>query len=96
MKSLVEIKSILAQYKEHLYQKYPIRSLAIFGSYSRNEQQEGSDVDLLVEFNGKVGMSFIDLANELESLLQQKVDLVSVRGVKNRYLQVIKSDLIYV
>ncbi|MEQ9287536.1 MAG: nucleotidyltransferase family protein [Cyclobacteriaceae bacterium] len=96
MKSLVEIKSILAQYKEYLYQKYPIRSLAIFGSYSRNEQQEGSDVDLLVEFNGRVGIRFIDLANELEVLLQQKVDLVSAKGIKHRYLRVIKPDLIYV
>lgn len=45
-----EIISILKKHKAELSQKYPIRSLALFGSYARNEQQEGSDIDILVEF----------------------------------------------
>jgi predicted nucleotidyltransferase len=70
--------------------------LAIFGSYSRNEQNEKSDLDILVEFDNKIGMGFIDLADELENSLHLKVDLVSKKGIKERYFQAIKSDLIYV
>lgn len=96
MKSLTEIKAILAERKALLFNKYPIQSLAIFGSFARNEQNDDSDLDLVVEFNGKIGSNFILLADELESYLGFKVDLVSRKGIKDRYFQTIKSDLIYV
>ena len=79
-----------------LFQRYSIESLAIFGSYSRNEQSENSDVDVLVDFNDKVGSLFIKLGDELEILLGIKVDLVSRKGIKDDYFEAIKSDLRYV
>jgi uncharacterized protein len=96
MKSLTEIKATLAERKALLFDKYPIQSLAIFGSFARNEQNDDSDLDLVVEFNGKIGSDFILLADELERYLGFKVDLVSRKGIKDRYFQTIKSDLIYV
>ena len=96
MKSLTEIKATLAERQALLFNKYPIQSLAIFGSFARNEQNDDSDLDLVVEFNGKIGSDFILLADELESYLGFKVDLVSRKGIKDRYFQTIKSDLIYV
>ena len=96
MKSLTEIKATLAERKALLFDKYSIQSLAIFGSFARNEQNDDSDLDLVVEFNGKIGSDFILLADELESYLGFKVDLVSRKGIKDRYFQSIKSDLIYV
>jgi predicted nucleotidyltransferase len=96
MKSLTEIESILYKNKQYLISNYPIKSLAIFGSYARNEGREDSDLDLLVEFNDKIGIRFIDLADEIERLLGIKVDLVSRNGIKDKYFQEIKSDLKYV
>ena len=96
MKTLNEITDSLAKRKKNLLKKYPIKSLAIFGSYSRNEQNEKSDLDILVEFDNKIGMGFIESADELENSLHLKVDLVSKKGIKERYFQAIKSDLIYV
>lgn len=96
MNSLQEIKSTLSKHKEHLYTDYPIKSMAIFGSYSRNEQNKKSDLDIIVEFNGKIGIRFIDLADELEDLIGFRVDLVSKNGIKDKYYKSISSDLIYV
>ena len=96
MKSLQEIKSTLNNNKEYLFTEYPIKSLAIFGSYARNDQDNNSDLDLLVEFNEKIGIRFIDLANEIEKIIGFKVDLVSKKGIKDKYYQSILSDLIYV
>ena len=96
MKSLAEIQTTLESQKQMLYEKYPIKSLAIFGSYARKEQNEQSDLDLLVEFKDKIGIRFIDLADEIERIIGIKVDLVSQNGVKDKYLQVIQKDLIYV
>ena len=96
MKTLSEVKATLERNKEILFASYPIKSMAIFGSYSRNEEDKDSDVDIVVEFNGKIGLRFIDLAHELEKLIDLKVDLVSKNGIKKRYWNSIKQDLIYV
>ncbi len=91
-----EILSKLRNLKTRLAEKYPISGMALFGSYSRGDQQDNSDVDILVELNGKIGSDFIDLAEELESALGRKVDLISKNGIKPRYLNSIQDDLIYV
>ena len=80
--------------KPVLLSKYPIRSLALFGSVSRNEDRPESDVDVLVEFSQPVGMQFIRLAEELQALLGRKVDLVSRGGIKPGYYEAIREDLI--
>jgi uncharacterized protein len=96
MKNLAEIKDKISLNRRALFSKYPIQSLAIFGSFSRKEQTESSDVDILVEFKENIGIKFIDLADELEQLLGIKVDLVSKKGIKEKYLRAIENDLIYV
>lgn len=96
MKTLNDIKEILTKNKTSLLAKYPISQIAIFGSYARNENNEQSDVDILVDINSKIGTRFIDLANEIETLLGCKVDLVSKNGIKPHYLAAINSELIYV
>jgi uncharacterized protein len=96
MERIQEIKTILELHKPELYRKYPIKSMAIFGSFARNEQQKESDLDVMVEFNGNIGIRFIDLAEEIESITGLKVDLVSRNGIKDRYFQAIKSELVYV
>ncbi|MHC1774484.1 MAG: nucleotidyltransferase family protein [Lentimicrobium sp.] len=96
MKTLHDIELTLKMHKQHLFSEYPIQSLAIFGSFARKEQNEESDLDLLVEFNDKIGLRFIDLAEELEKLVGFKVDLVSRNGIKDKYYQKIQPDLTYV
>ena len=96
MTSLNEIQTRLNNYKTALLEKYPIKSLAIFGSFARNEQTNQSDLDLLVDFNDSIGIRFIDLADELEDYIGVKVDLVSRKGMKDKYFQAIKSELVYV
>jgi predicted nucleotidyltransferase len=96
MKTLQEIKNTLSNNKNRLFLDYPLKSIAIFGSYSRREQNDSSDLDILVEFSDKIGVRFIDLAEDLENIVGFKVDLVSKKGVKEKYLKSIDSDLIYV
>lgn len=70
--------------------------MSLFGSYARIEQIRESDIDILVEFSSSFGFEFVDLAIELEQLLNQMVDLVSRKGVKADMLPYIEKDLIYV
>lgn len=96
MKTLTEIQNQLSAYKPYLFENYPLKSIAIFGSYARNENDEKSDLDLMVEFNGKIGIQFIDLADGIEEFMGMKIDLVSKNGIKKKYYSAIKRDLIYV
>lgn len=96
MKTLQDIRSILSEHKQRLFAEYPIRSMAIFGSFARDQQTESSDLDLMVDVDNTIGIRFIDLADEIESYLGIKVDLVSRSGIKDWYFQTIQPDLRYV
>lgn len=96
MKTLEEVKSILEINKSRLHEVYGVSELGVFGSYSRRSQNNNSDIDIMVDFDKQVGVEFLELATELEKLLGLKVDLVSKNGIKPRYLEAVKEDLIYV
>ena len=96
MTTLNEIKSKLQVLKPELQSKYPLESIAIFGSYARNEQTEASDVDVMVTINGKIGIGFIDMANEIEDYLGIKTDVLTRNGIRPRFFNLIEKDLIYV
>jgi predicted nucleotidyltransferase len=51
-------------------------------------------VDILVEVDPSIGLRFVTLAERLESLLDQHVDLVSSRAVKPNLLKQIQAELI--
>ena len=91
------ILATLKQAKPALQKKYGVKDIALFGSYSRNTAVAGkSDVDVMVAFSQPIGLAFVDLADDLEELLQTRVDLVSRNGIKPKYFTVIEPDLIYV
>jgi hypothetical protein len=65
--------------------KYGARQVRVFGSVARGEDDEQSDVDLLVDL--EAGRSLLDLGGlqyELESLLGRPVDVVTEHGLKAR------------
>lgn len=84
----------LKQIKPSLQKRYPISELALFGSVARDEHADTSDIDILVDFNGAIGLEFFKLANELEDEFQTKVDVVSRKGIKPHYLPYVEGSLI--
>lgn len=58
---------------------YGVRQYGVFGSFVRDEPQETSDIDLLVEFEPgqKTFTNFIDLAFYLEDVLGRRVEVVT-------------------
>ncbi|MBF0564737.1 MAG: nucleotidyltransferase family protein [Nitrospirae bacterium] len=70
-----DIKSILWANKEVL-NRYRVKSIALFGSYVRNEQRQDSDIDFLVEFTDNTYDNFINLIFSLEELFKKSVTVV--------------------
>jgi uncharacterized protein len=91
-----QISNLLFENKSRLLSKYHLKSIGLFGSVTRDDFREGSDIDILIDYETPPGIEFIDLADELESILNCRVDLVSRNGIKPKYFQEIQKDLIYV
>ena len=85
MKNIEEIKVIINSHKWILKKRFKVKSISIFGSYLRDEQNEKSDIDLLVEFSTTIDLfEFIRLENFLSQILGRKVDLVMKDTLKPR------------
>lgn len=87
---------ILTELKPELEKNFHVSSIGIFGSVARNESSSKSDVDIVVDFDQPIGISFIDLANLLEEKIETHVDLVSKKGIRPQYLSSIEKEIVYV
>ncbi|MDI6739396.1 MAG: nucleotidyltransferase family protein [Candidatus Edwardsbacteria bacterium] len=86
-----EIINAIRSHREIL-DRHRVRSMSLFGSYVRNEQQDGSDVDLLVEFENPTYRNYIGLLTELQNLVGCKIDLVCREGLKQRIVPLILEE----
>ncbi len=75
--------------------EFKVASISIFGSVARGEAQDGSDVDVLVEFSEPVGLfHFVRLKRFLEERLGVRVDLVTPGALKAQLRERILSEAI--
>jgi predicted nucleotidyltransferase len=87
---LVKLKAA----KQKLQSEFPLHRLALFGSWARGDQREDSDVDVLVDVDASIGLRFVTLAEQLESVLGCHVDLVSRRAIQPKLWKLIEPELI--
>lgn len=92
-----EIIAYLKEHKDDFMQKYQISKLALFGSYSRDENRDDSDVDIAIETPLSDYFKLYDFKEELENSFHTKVDIVRLRDKMNMALRKrIEKDGIYV
>ena len=91
-----EIENRLTALKPMLYRNFSVSKIGYFGSFSRNEQTEDSDIDILVDFEKPLGWEFFDLHDLLEKELNTKIDLVSTKALKQQLRDIILSQVKYV
>lgn len=81
---------------ETIVQQFDVRSLRLFGSVARNEQQESSDIDVCVEMPPDM-FQLIGLKQYLEELVGCDVDVVRIhRNIDEFLLNQIERDGIYI
>jgi len=82
-KKFDDLIAILRKNILNLKKEYRIKSIGIFGSYVHSEQQNKSDLDILVEFTETPSLiGFIKLEQHLSNILGIKVDLVMKDALK--------------
>lgn len=77
-----EIKNRIRNNSDIL-RKYHVNKIGIFGSYVKETQKPESDIDLVVDFSDSVTLfQYVHLVDSITGFLNQKVDLVTVDGIK--------------
>lgn len=86
--------STITQKISDYFATQPVLKAWLFGSYARGEEREDSDVDILVELDyaRPVGLEFVQMQLDLQSLLKKPIDLVSSRGLSKYIKPYIDAD----
>jgi len=94
-----DIISYLSEHKEEFKDLYGIATMALFGSFARNEANEKSDIDLLVRYVKKPGDVYTN-KRRFKILLQEhfhrSVDIANEKCLKSYAKDDILKDAIYV
>lgn len=83
MTSQINILQILKTYKPKL-SKFGISNLGLFGSYSKDEQSDNSDIDILIDFepDKETFDNYMSVQDLLESVFKdEKVEVVTRNGL---------------
>jgi uncharacterized protein len=105
--SILTKSSILLKLKEiqPIFEKEDIKLLGLFGSYSRDEAREDSDIDLLIEttpeflnrYKGfKAHLKLDELKDELKDIFKKEIDIVDKQGLIDHNNTYILNQAIYV
>ena len=92
-----EILNFLKSNKRLIASRFGVLSIGVFGSVSKNIENQDSDVDVFVELNAPKFDQYISLKIFLEKTFKRPVDLIR-KGphLSQKFIQSIESDLIYV
>lgn len=77
------ILKLLIRSKPELEARFGVKRLALFGSVARDAAAEGSDIDILVAFDGPAtSKRFFGVQFYLEDMLGCPVDLVTEKALR--------------
>lgn len=97
MVSTTEIIKLLKHFKGTSAHKYAIRTLGIFGSFARNQQDEKSNLDVFVTLQESDFFTIEKIKEELGQLTNFKIDVVNFReSLRDSFKQNIRKDAIYI
>jgi predicted nucleotidyltransferase len=76
----------------------PVIKAYLFGSFSRSEAEDDSDIDILVDldYSKHIGLGFVTMQAELQQILHKKIDLVSSKAVSKYIEPFIEKDKVLI
>ena len=90
-----EILTYLTDHKKEFKVKYGVTKIGLFGSYARDDADENSDIDIIVEMEPKF-KNFFALKRTIEDTLNKSVDLGLIESLRLLVKKEIERDVIYV
>lgn len=94
---VTRLAAVLRAHLPDLRARYGLESMALFGSYVRNEQRPDSDLDVLVTLSRGLGMfDLIHAEDDLKERLGVKVDVVLRSELGPRILRYVLREAVVV
>lgn len=91
----MDVINVLKNHETEIKEKFHVKRIGLFGSYVRHEENEESDIDVLVEFDEPTLHNFMALIDYLEDIFGRKVDLVTKKSL-NPYLRpIIEKEVVW-
>ena len=88
---------LLTEHKAVLATRYGVTDLALFGSTARDSADDGSDIDILVDFDGPVTSNrYFGVQFYLEDLFGRPVDLVTEKALRHELRPFIEKEAVHV
>src|SRR5688572_20236302 len=90
-------QQVIAAHAGEIRRRFSVNELSLFGSTVRDEATDDSDIDILVDFQGKATLDlYMDLKFFLEDILGANVDLVTVHGMKKEIRSHVRQEALRV
>jgi uncharacterized protein len=89
------VLNFLRTHKGELAHRYGVEKIGLFGSYAKDEQHEGSDIDLAILSSNKDFFVREDLREYLEKNLGARVDVGYIDSFRSYYREQIDKEIIY-
>lgn len=93
------ILDYLKNNKQRLFDEYHLTKIGLFGSMSRGDQNDSSDIDLVVDFKPNTPDLFalkLKLKSEIQSQFERQVDICRLKYIKPVFKKQIQSEVRYV
>ena len=88
---------LLGAHKSYLASQFGVTKLALFGSMARDSATAGSDVDILVSFDGPATSArYFGVQFYLEDVLGSHVDLVTDKALRPELRPFIEKEAVHV
>ncbi|MGB3774422.1 MAG: nucleotidyltransferase family protein [Leeuwenhoekiella sp.] len=93
VKIVAKLQALMPELREH----YGVEKIGLFGSFSRDEGSENSDIDLIVTYSQRPqGWNYFSLAIYLEEVFGRKVDLTEPHCIKHQIRDNIMRQVNYI
>jgi len=80
----------------YIKNKFGVKSIGLFGSYSKNINNSNSDLDFFVEVDEPIAKNYFGLWSYLETKFKNKIDLVrNGPHLREKFLKTVEKEIIY-
>jgi len=94
----MQLSSTDVQILKDYFSGQPVIKAYLFGSYSRDEAESDSDVDILVDldYSKHIGLGFVTMQLDLQQKLHKKIDLISSKAISKYIKPFIEKDKVLI
>ena len=87
-------KNIVYKQLQKYFADKPVKKVFVFGSFARNEDKDGSDIDLIISLSHPVGLFTLgNYVADLEDITKRKIDIATQNSITPEFLALIQKDL---